>query len=84
MSDLTEAQRRELKLKGGVKVESVDGAAARAGLREGDILQQIDNTDITDARQFVALVGKLDKSRAVSVLARRGDWVSYYVIRPQK
>ncbi len=84
VSDLTEAQRRELKLKGGVKVESVDGAAARAGLREGDILQQIDNTDITDARQFVALVGKLDKSRAVSVLARRGDWVSYYVIRPQK
>jgi serine protease Do len=84
VSDLNEAARKELKIKGGVKVESVDGAAARAGLREGDVLLQIDNIDITDARQFTATVAKLDKSKAVSVLARRGDWVSYYVIRPAK
>ncbi|MBQ0958378.1 DegQ family serine endoprotease [Ideonella sp. 4Y11] len=84
VSDLNEAARKELKIKGGVKVESVDGAAARAGLREGDVLLQIDNADITDARQFTALVAKLDKNKPVSVLARRGDWVSYYVIRPTK
>ena len=38
VADLTDAQRRELKIKGGVRVESVDGAAARAGVREGDVL----------------------------------------------
>ncbi|NBU25628.1 MAG: Do family serine endopeptidase, partial [Gammaproteobacteria bacterium] len=32
-SDLTEAQKRELKVKGGVRVDAVEGAAARAGLR---------------------------------------------------
>jgi serine protease Do len=32
--DLTEAQKRELKVKGGVRVESADGLAARAGFAE--------------------------------------------------
>jgi serine protease Do len=82
--DLTEAQRRELKVKGGVRVEATDGAAARAGLREGDVILSFDNLEITDAKQFAALVAKADKSKAVSVLVRRGEWVNYVVIRPGK
>ncbi len=38
VSDLTEAQKRELKLKSGVRVDAIEGAAARAGLREGDVI----------------------------------------------
>ena len=82
VADLTEAQRKELKLRGGVRVESVDGPAARAGLREGDIIVTLDNADVTDAKQFNAQVAKLDKSKAVSVMVRRGDWTNYVVIRP--
>ena len=82
VSDLTEAQKKELKLRGGVKVESVEGAASRAGLREGDVILTIDNVEVTDAKQFNAQVAKLDKSKAVSVMVRRGDWTNYLVIRP--
>jgi serine protease Do len=82
VSDLSDAQKRELKVKGGVRVDSTEGPAARAGLREGDVILSIDNTEVTDAKQFGALVGKLDKSRAVSVLVRRGEFTSYVVIRP--
>jgi serine protease Do len=82
VADLTDAQRRELKLRGGVRVESVDGAAARAGLREGDVIVTLDNTEVTDAKQFNALVAKLDKNKAVSVMVRRGDWTNYLVIKP--
>ena len=74
--------RRELKLKGGVKVEAVDGAAARAGLREGDIILALDNTEINDVKQFLAISAKAEKARAVSVMVRRGEWVNYLVIRP--
>jgi hypothetical protein len=49
VSDLTEAQKKELRVRGGVRVEAVDGAAARAGLREGDVILSLDNTEITDA-----------------------------------
>jgi serine protease Do len=83
VSELTEAQRRELKVKGGVRVESADAAAARAGLRAGDVILAIDNTEVADVKQFAALAAKAEKSRSVSVLVRRGEWVNYVVIRPQ-
>ena len=83
-SDLSEAQKKELKIKGGVKVESVDGAAARAGVREGDVILSMDNTEVTDTKQFTSLAAKLEKARAVSVLVKRGEWVNYLVIRPGK
>lgn len=82
--DLNEAQRRELKVKGGVRVESVEGAAARAGIREGDVILSIDNTEVTGARQFEATVAKVDRSKPVSLLVRRGEWVNFVVVRPSR
>ncbi len=84
VSDLTEAQKKELRVRGGVRVESVEGAAARAGLREGDVVLSIDNAEVADVKQFGAIVGKLDKSKAVTLLVRRGEWVNYVVIRPNR
>ena len=76
--------RRELKIKGGVKVETTDGPAARAGLREGDVILAIANTEITDAKQFETVLAKLDKSKPVSVLFRRGELAQYALIKPAK
>ena len=67
VSDLGEAQKRELRVKGGVKVDAVEGAAARAGLREGDVILSIDNTEVADSKQFAAIAAKAEKARAVSV-----------------
>ncbi len=82
--DLSDAQKRELGIKGGVRVTAAEGAAARAGLREGDVLLALDNTEIVDARQFGQLAQRTDKSKPLSVLVRRGDAVSFLVIRPQR
>ena len=84
VSDLGEAQRRELKTRGGVRVDAAEGAAARAGLREGDVILALDNTEVTDIKQFMGLAAKAEKSRAVSAMVRRGEWVNYLVIRPGK
>jgi serine protease Do len=84
VSDLGEAARRELKLRGGVKVDAVDGAAARAGLREGDVILSVENTEVADLKQYNAVIAKLDKARRVTVLVRRGEWVNYVVIQPSK
>jgi serine protease Do len=84
VSDLTEAQKRDLRVRGGVRVDVVEGAAARAGLREGDIVLSLDNTEVVDAKQFMSLAAKVEKARAVSVLVRRGEWTNYFVIRPTR
>jgi serine protease Do len=84
VSDLTDAQKRELKIKGGVKVDSVEGAAARAGMREGDVVLAVENSDVTGAKQFEGLVAKLDKAKPVSLLVRRGEGVSFVIVRPAR
>jgi serine protease Do len=78
--ELDAAARRELRLKSGVRVVSVEGVAARAGVREGDIILSLDNIDVQDVRQFSALVAKLDRSKRATLLVRRGEWVNYLVI----
>lgn len=84
VTDLNAEQRRELKQNGGVLVEDAQGPAARAGLRPGDIILAVANVQIGNAKDFEAVLAKLDKNRAVSVLVRRGDWAQYAVIRPGK
>ena len=81
VTDLTDTQKRELKIKSGVRVEAVEGLAARAGMREGDVVVALDNVEITSARQFEAAVAKLDKNKPASILARRGDVANYFVLR---
>jgi len=84
VSDLSDAKKKELGVRGGVRVDAVDGASARAGLREGDVILSLDNTEVTDSKQFATLSAKAEKSKAISVLARRGEWTNYYVIRPNR
>jgi len=84
VADLTDAQKRELKIKNGVRVESTDGVAARAGLREGDVILSVDNAEVTSAKQFEGVVAKLDKARAVTVLVKRGDAANFIVIKPSR
>jgi len=83
VSDLSDDKRRELKVTGGVMVDNVDGAAAAAGLRQGDVILSLNNVDVSGARQFNELVGKLDAKRQAFVLVRRGDAVRYVPIRPR-
>jgi serine protease Do len=84
VSELTEAQKRETKVKGGVRVDVATEAAQRAGIREGDIIVAIGNTEIGNVREFEAAVAKVDKSKAVPVLLRRGEMASYLLIRPAR
>ncbi|MBI3533610.1 MAG: DegQ family serine endoprotease [Burkholderiales bacterium] len=82
VADLTDAQKKEFKLKGGVLVAAATEAAARAGLREGDVILAVANIEVSGVREFEAVLGRLDKGKPVNVLFRRGDWAQYAVIRP--
>jgi serine protease Do len=84
LGELTAAQKKELAVKGGVRVMAAVDAAARAGLREGDVILQLANVEVMDLKSFEAAWAKADKSKPVNVLVRRGDWAQYVLIRPSK
>lgn len=83
VSDLTDVQKKELGLAGGVVVDVADGIAARAGLRMGDIVLRLNNTDIANAQQFNNLVSRLEKGRTAVLLVRRGDTSQFVPLRIQ-
>ena len=63
-------------------MEEVEGTAARAaGLRQGDVLLAIGNTQIRSLAQFNDFLKQVAKGRNVALLVRRGGNVLYVAIR---
>jgi serine protease Do len=81
LSDLTDAVKKELKIKAGVQVNASSGAAARAGLREGDVILSVANVAVVNVAGFEKIVAELDKSKPARILFRRGEWAQYTLIR---
>jgi serine protease Do len=63
-------------------VDAVEGPAASAGLRAGDLILALNNADVVNARQFNEQVAKLDRKRNVALLVRRGDATQFVIVRP--
>jgi serine protease Do len=84
VGDLTAAEKKEARIRGGVRVEAVTDPAARAGIQEGDLILAVANTEVTSVKEFEAILARMDKNRPVSMLIRRGDGAQYVLIRPSK
>jgi len=82
VSDLTEAAKKEMDIKAGVRVNAVADAAARAGLREGDVIMAVANVSVGNVKELEAVLLKQDKTKPINILFRRGEWAQYTVIRP--
>jgi serine protease Do len=81
VSDVAADRLKELGLRGAVQVDSADGQAAAAGLRAGDLITQLNNSDVQNARQFNEAVAKLEGKKDVPVLVRRGDASRFLIIK---
>ena len=82
VSDLPAAKKQELKIDAGVLVDDADGVADQAGLQAGDVILQLNNVAIRDAKQFNALVAKLDPKKTSALLVRRGETTQFVSLRP--
>ena len=84
INDLSESQKKEMKIKNGVVVEGAAEQAARAGLRENDVIVSIAGNEIANVKEFEAVLGKADKSKSISLMYKRGDWMQFTLIKPIK
>ncbi len=81
LSEPTGEQRNQLKIQGGVLVEDAQGAAARAGIRRGDVILAVNNQDVKSLEQFGQLMGQFEKGRVVALLVRRAANALYIPFR---
>ena len=83
LSDLTDDQKKELEVKNGVLVEDV--TSARGNIQAGDVILAVISKgatlDARSAEQVNALIAKLDKGAAVTLLLRRGDQQFYSSVK---
>ena len=73
LSDLTADQRKELGATGGVFVEDAQGAATKAGIRQGDVILSVGSQEVKSVEQFNQILGQYEKGKTVALLIRRGD-----------
>lgn len=75
LSELGANQRRQLDVKGGVVVEDVlqGGLAAKAGLRRGDVILQVNDEEVKSVDQFNQLLSQFEKRKRVALRVKRGD-----------
>jgi serine protease Do len=84
VTDVSDSKKKDLNIKGGVEVTGLgEGSLARAGVRPGDVIIRIADTDITGVKQFEALVKGLDANKAVPVFIRRSDSTLVIPVRPK-
>jgi len=90
VSELTDEQRRELKVAGGLLVEDIRGNTSRADLRQGDVILALISrgvsTDIKSVEQFNKLLAQFEKNANVTLLVRRGEMQTFVTIKglPEK
>ena len=84
VTDVPAADKRELGIDNGVLVEHVQGVAATAGIQPGDLVLQWNNTPVTSAQQFNALLAKHDKTKPVALLVQREGTTQYLTLKPRQ
>ncbi|WP_455223502.1 DegQ family serine endoprotease [Kaarinaea lacus] len=73
VTDLTTEQRKNLEIKeNGVLVSNVSsGPARKAGVRRGDVILMINNSDVKDTKHFKEIIDKLPEGKSVPLLVQR-------------
>ncbi|HAT32183.1 MAG TPA: hypothetical protein DCW29_15400 [Janthinobacterium sp.] len=71
LSELTPQQRAHFQIAGGVLVQSVDGAAMRAGIQSGDVVLALNNLPVSSVTALRAQLAK-HTGKTVAVLIKRG------------
>jgi len=80
--DLSDKDREELGIRGGVSVAQVQEPAISEGIQPGDVILVINRVDVRDARQFAREVGKLNRRNKVALLVLSRGQTRWVTVQP--
>ena len=82
LSELTNEQKKQLDVSGGLLVEDVQpGIANRAGIHLGDVILGLNNKDIKSIKHFNKLLENIETGRNLALLIRRGEMTTFVTMR---
>ena len=81
LSALTPEQKKKLNGKNGLLVTASTGAAAEAGIRRGDVILGLNNSETQSVDQFNKQINAVRAGKTVAVLVQRGDSTLYVPIK---
>ncbi|HPX88745.1 MAG TPA: DegQ family serine endoprotease [Methylophilaceae bacterium] len=84
LKELTAAQKKKLNGKNGLLVVESTGAAAQAGIRRGDVILGLNNSETQSVDQFNKQINAVAAGKTVAVLVQRGDNTLYVPIKVTK
>ena len=81
---LTPQQKKKLNGKNGLLVINSSGAAAEAGIRRGDVVLGLNNSETQSVEQFNKQIDAVRAGKTIAVLVQRGDNTLYVPIKVSK
>ncbi|MBU0621255.1 MAG: DegQ family serine endoprotease [Gammaproteobacteria bacterium] len=81
VSELSEQQKAELQVEGGLVVEDLKGAAARSQLQRGDVILAVGNIEIRNFEQFNEVIKKVPHGKNIALLVRRSEGTVYIPVK---
>ena len=84
LKELTPQQKKKLNGKNGLLVTESIGAAAQAGIRRGDVILGLNNSESQSVEAFNKQINAVPAGKAVAVLVLRGESTLYVPIKVTK
>lgn len=84
LKELTPQQKRKLSGKNGLLVVDSTGVAAQAGIRRGDVILGLNNSEIQSVEQFNKQINSMAAGKTVAVLVQRAENTLYVPIKVGK
>lgn len=81
LKDLTPQQKKRLNGKNGLLVIDAQGNAAQAGIRRGDVVLGMNNTEVQSLEQFSKQVAAIASGKTVALLIQRGENTLYVPVK---
>jgi serine protease Do len=79
--ELTPQQKKKINGRNGVLVIDVQGAAAQAGIRRGDVILALNNTEVSTLDQFNKAINAVPSGKTIALLVLRGDSTLYVPVK---
>lgn len=81
LKEATPQQRKKLNGKNGLIVIEAQGAVAQAGVRRGDVILGLNNTEVQSLEQFSKQLASFGPGKSVALLVLRGENTLYVPVR---